>query len=129
MDSDSTNSDVDIQLAPHFTDYYEVDPTVLRDYGALDISVMSDLPLFIDPFLLFNSDNPEYQALHQSIIRYLIFLPDKSVVDVVEGRRTGMRTLASAPERPIGTHHVKGEPLLATTHIDGSEAVSGIISQ
>ena len=31
--------------------------------GALDISVVSDLPLFVDPFLLFNSENAEYQAL------------------------------------------------------------------
>ena len=31
-----------------------------------------------------------------------------------------MRTLASAPERSVGTRNVEGEPLLATTHIDGS---------
>jgi len=84
MDPDSSDSGADIQLALHFTDYYEVDPAILHEYGAFDISVMSDLPLFIDPFLLFNSDNPDYQALHESIIRYLIFLRDKSVAGVVD---------------------------------------------
>jgi hypothetical protein len=40
---------------------------------------VSDLPLFIDPFLLFNSDKPEYRELHDNIIKYLRFLRDKSV--------------------------------------------------
>jgi hypothetical protein len=45
----------------------------------LYISLVSDLPLFIDPFLLFNSDKPEYRRLPDSIIDYLRFLRDKSV--------------------------------------------------
>ncbi len=49
---------------------------MLEDYGALDISVVSDLPLFVDPFLLFNSENAEYQALHDEILRYLRHLRD-----------------------------------------------------
>lgn len=36
------------------------------------------LPLFIDPFLLFNSCNLDYQRLHDEIIRYLRFLRDQS---------------------------------------------------
>ena len=40
-------------------------PDVLEAYGAFDISVVSDLPLFVDPFLLFNSEDPEYQQLHE----------------------------------------------------------------
>jgi len=40
---------------------------VLNTYGGFDVSVASDLPLFIDPFLLFHSDKPEYQALHEGI--------------------------------------------------------------
>lgn len=51
---------------------------MLEEYGAFDVSVVTDLPLFIDPFLLFHSDKPEYQALHQEIIRYLRFLRDKA---------------------------------------------------
>jgi hypothetical protein len=60
----------------YFSQHFDVDPGVLEDYGALDISVVSDLPLFVDPFLLFNSDKPKYQALHNEILKYLIFLRD-----------------------------------------------------
>ncbi len=63
----------------NFTDYFNVDPRALSEYGAFNISLVSDLPLFIDPFLLFNSKKPEYQELHRSIIKYLEFLRDKSV--------------------------------------------------
>lgn len=54
-----------------FSEWFDADAKKLEDYGALDISVVSDLPMFIDLFLLFNSDKPEYQALHESIIEYL----------------------------------------------------------
>jgi len=62
----------------YFTQYFDIDSTVLEEYGALDISVVSDLPLFIDPFLLFHSDKPEYQALHRDILTYLQFLRDQA---------------------------------------------------
>lgn len=66
----------------HFSQHFGVDPNVLRDYGAFDISVVSDLPLFVDPFLLFNSEKDEYQQLHSAILKYLIFLRDKATVDL-----------------------------------------------
>ncbi|PKL31121.1 hypothetical protein CVV43_04170 [Candidatus Saccharibacteria bacterium HGW-Saccharibacteria-1] len=62
----------------YFTQYFDIDSIVLEEYGALDISVVSDLPLFIDPFLLFHSDKPEYQALHRDILTYLQFLKDRA---------------------------------------------------
>ena len=62
-----------------FSDYFEVDPQVIEDYGAFNISLVSDLPLFVDPFLLFNSDTHEYKQLHEKIIKYLGFLRDKAV--------------------------------------------------
>jgi hypothetical protein len=43
----------------YFSQYFEVDPAALDEYGAFDISVASDLPLFVDPFLLFASEKPE----------------------------------------------------------------------
>lgn len=49
---------------------------MLEEYGAFNVSVVSDLPVFIDPFLLFHSEKPEYRALHEDIIRYLMFLRD-----------------------------------------------------
>lgn len=51
---------------------------MLEEYGAFNVSVVSDLPVFIDPFLLFHSDKPEYQELHESIIKYLKFLRDEA---------------------------------------------------
>ena len=65
----------------YFSDYFGVAPEVLEEYGALDISVVSDLPLFIDPFLAFNSPLKVYQALHEQIIEYLRFLRDKSATE------------------------------------------------
>lgn len=62
----------------YFTDYFGVSEAVLEKHGAFNISLVTDLPLFIDPFLLFNSAKPEYQALHDDIIRYLRFLRTKS---------------------------------------------------
>ncbi|THV41773.1 hypothetical protein [Glycomyces buryatensis] len=62
----------------YFSEYFEVGTDALKEYGAFDISVVSDLPLFVDPFLLFNSENDEYQALHGQIIDYLTFLRSKT---------------------------------------------------
>lgn len=62
----------------YFTDFFNVSPDILEDYGAFNISLINDLPLFIDPFLLFGSKKPEYQDLHKSILSYLIFLKSKS---------------------------------------------------
>ena len=58
----------------YFSDFFSVPPDDLDAYGAFDISLLNDLPLFIDPFLLFNSRNPTYQQLHTDIIRYMRFL-------------------------------------------------------
>jgi hypothetical protein len=69
----------------YFSQHYEVDPAVLRKYGAFDISIASDLPLFIDPFLLFNSRKKKYQELHEGIIRYLLFLREKAAGDLDPG--------------------------------------------
>lgn len=66
----------------HFSEHFGVDAKVLYDYGAFDISLASDLPLFIDPFLLFNSSNAEYQAQHAAILKYLVFLRDKATPDL-----------------------------------------------
>ena len=61
-----------------FTDIFNVDPQILEEYGAFNVSLINDLPLFIDPFLLFNSEREEYQALHQQIIDYIRFLRDET---------------------------------------------------
>lgn len=62
----------------YFSDFFGVSAGTIEKYGAFNISLVADLPLFIDPFLLFNSKRPEYRALHDRIINYLRFLRDKS---------------------------------------------------
>jgi len=62
----------------YFSGYFDVDQKALNGYGAFNISLVTDLPLFIDPFLLFNSKKPRYRQLHDEIITYLRFLRDKS---------------------------------------------------
>src|ERR1700730_13316521 len=70
-------------MATFFGDHFGIDPETIENHGAFNISLVTDLPLFIDPFLLFDSSKPEYQGLHQRIIRYLIFLRDKSLAGPV----------------------------------------------
>ncbi|MDR2047368.1 MAG: hypothetical protein LBP79_05690 [Clostridiales bacterium] len=60
----------------YFSDIFEIDNEVLSEYGAFNISLINDLPLFIDPFLLFNSESETYKSLHSEIIKYLVFLRD-----------------------------------------------------
>ena len=62
----------------YFSDFFEIDASTLEDFGAFNISLINDLPLFIDPFLLFGSKKPEYQELHNSILKYLTFLKTKA---------------------------------------------------
>jgi hypothetical protein len=62
----------------YFSDYFKVSRDTLDKYGAFNVSLVADLPLFIDPFLLFNSRKPEYRALHDRIITYLRFLRDQA---------------------------------------------------
>jgi hypothetical protein len=65
-------------MATFLSDYFGIEQEVIDEYGAFNVSVVNDLPLFIDPFLLFHSQKDEYVALHDQIIQYLIFLRDKA---------------------------------------------------
>lgn len=60
----------------HFADSFGIEKSILEEYGAFNVSLINDLPLFIDPFLLFNSEIPEYQDLHDEIIKYMRFLKE-----------------------------------------------------
>src|SRR6266436_9663905 len=65
-------------MATFFNEYFGVTTDEVDDYGAFNVSLVNDLPLFIDPFLLFNSEKPEYRHLHDEMIRYVRFLRDKA---------------------------------------------------
>lgn len=66
------------ELKIYFSDFFDVDSDLIESYGAVNISLINDLPLFVDPFLLFNSENEEYQYIHNEIIRYLLFLQEQA---------------------------------------------------
>lgn len=59
-----------------FSSYFDIDESILDNYGALNLCLSSDLPLFIDPFLLFASEKPEYKELHDKVVNHLIILKD-----------------------------------------------------
>jgi len=60
----------------HFSDYFDVDAVAFTQHGALNICVDADLPVFIDPFLLFASNKPEYTQLHELIVGHLVYLKE-----------------------------------------------------
>lgn len=66
------------KLKVYFSDYFNVPSSALSEYGAFNLSLINDLPVFIDPFLLFNSEKKEYQNLHNKIIEYITFLRERS---------------------------------------------------
>jgi hypothetical protein len=68
----------------YFTDFFDISEDILEEYGAFNISLINDVPLFVDPFLLFNSKRPEYRQLHDEIIRYVTFLRDKAASGSVD---------------------------------------------
>lgn len=59
-----------------FSEYFEIDSDVLDEYGALNICIDADLPLFIDPFLMFSSEKEEYIELHEQVVGHLIQLKE-----------------------------------------------------
>ena len=85
-----------------FSDRFNVSPAVLEKYGAFDISVVSDLPVFIDPFLLFNSSNPTYRALHEQILEYLRFLRDQAGQPLDPGRIKSWYTFSEVKQNWLG---------------------------
>lgn len=68
----------------YFSDIFGVRDSDIEGYGAFNISLLNDLPLFIDPFLLYASDKPEYKALHSGIIDYLVFLKGKACAGALD---------------------------------------------
>src|SRR5215211_938424 len=87
----------------YFTDFFQVPPETLEEYGAFKVSLINDLPLFIDPFLLFNSEKEEYQRLHDQMIEYLQFLRDKSVAGSIdEGLHSSWFTFSEVKQNWLG---------------------------
>ena len=68
----------------YFSDIFKVNAEDIEQFGAFNISLINDLPLFIDPFLLFNNPKQEYQRLHKEILQYVAFLRDRSIEKKVD---------------------------------------------
>ena len=87
----------------YLSDFFEVPPETLSKYGAFNVSCVVDLPLFVDPFLLFTSKKPKYQQLHLEIIRYLEFLRDKSAAgNIAEGLLEAWYCFPEVKENQLG---------------------------
>lgn len=73
----------------YFSDVFQVEQEVIEAYGAFNIALVNDLPLFIDPFLLFDSENQEFRNLHDDIIKYLVFVKERAQAgELTEGAIT-----------------------------------------
>ncbi|AZC30475.1 MULTISPECIES: hypothetical protein [Pseudomonas] len=72
-------------LRIYFSDFFNTSPKKIETYGAFNISLINDLPLFVDPFLLFNSEDETFKKLHTNIIKYMLFLKKKSSLDLPSG--------------------------------------------
>ncbi len=65
-------------ITTYFSEAFNVNIRTIERYDAFDISLVADLPLFVDPFLIFNSRRPRYRKLQKQIVRYLQFLYKKA---------------------------------------------------
>jgi TIR domain len=82
----------------YFSDAFDVSTDLLAKEDVFDISLVSDLPLFIDPFLIFDSAKPRYQTLHEDIVRYVSFVRNKVVAGNVSPSQ--LREWPHFPEIP-----------------------------
>lgn len=78
-----------MDIKVYFSDFFDVDESVIDEYGAINISLINDMPLFVDPFLLFNSEKEEFRGIHEEIIDYLVFLQNKAKTE--DSLSSGMR--------------------------------------
>ena len=85
-----------------FSERFHVDAELVKAYGAVDISLVCDMPLFIDPMLIFNSDKKEYQALHKEIIRYFHFLYRKAQDGLSKKDVTAWFNFSEVPNNWLG---------------------------
>lgn len=85
-----------------FTEKFQVDSNILKNYGAVDISLICDVPLFIDPMLIFNSEKDIYRELHNSIIRYFHFLYTKATQGLTSKEIDAWFNFSEVPNNWLG---------------------------
>lgn len=57
-----------------FSDHFNVSEESLEQYGAFNISLLKDNHLFIDPLLIYHSEDEKIKNLYEEIVKYLLFL-------------------------------------------------------
>ncbi|MEJ2253302.1 MAG: hypothetical protein P8Y75_02860 [Nitrospirota bacterium] len=60
----------------YFSDIFDVDPALIEQYGAFNISLINDLPLFIDPFLLFNREMSLKGPINRGLLKAWFIFPE-----------------------------------------------------
>lgn len=74
--------------------------------------MVCDIPLFIDPMLIFNSAKPEYKALHSEIIHYFHFLYTKAKQELSPKDINAWFNFSEVPNNWLG-YSMKGNKGLA----------------
>ena len=97
----------------YFSDHFKAKETDLEKYGAFNISLVADLPLFIDPFLLFNSKK-KYKQLHDDIIKHLVFLKEKSTSQTIDTGALKARARRQFRSKKVRVFSNKGQIFYAT---------------
>ena len=97
-----------------FSDHFKTKEADLEKYGAFNISLVADLPLFIDPFLLFNSKKKKYKQLHDEIIKYLVFLKEKSTSQTIDTGALKARARRQFRSKKVRAFSNKGQIFYAT---------------
>lgn len=85
-----------------FSERFLIDAELIKEYGAVDISLVCDIPLFIDPMLIFNSDKSEYQLLHNEIIKYFHFLYTKAKQELSTSEIDSWFNFSEVPNNWLG---------------------------
>ena len=63
-----------------FSEYFWIESNKNDNSDFFDCTINFDLPFFIDPFLLFCSNNTEYKKIHNDyIIKYLLHIAGKTI--------------------------------------------------
>ena len=95
-----------------FTEKFQVSSEILKSYGAVDISLICDVPLFVDPMLIFNSDNERYTELHNNIIHYFYFLYTKAAQGLTPKEIDAWFNFSEVPNNWLG-YSLRGNKGLA----------------
>lgn len=81
----------------YFSDFFGVSSDLLEEEGFFNISMLNDLPLFIDPFLIFCSEKEDYQKLHEEIVQYMVYLRNHAMRNPIPSKAM-LKALYQFPE-------------------------------